>query len=223
MANTVQAYTYVYGTDGKATERTQIAGKGKGTKTVYTYDDLGRVYTAESRNEDGSWNRDYYVYRNDEDTGFSLVWEYDNLNGSYLKFTFDENGDVIFEEQAKDGEVTKKEYTRNADGEMLSQKITYPDGTYWSIVHTYDDCGRQRSKETVEPDGTWEKETYNAAGRLLTQETHRGLTTTITWELRYYPEELPEEQEQQRISSLGGCRQAADYFVDGIYTHTWDQ
>ena len=219
LVNTVKAYTYVYGAEGKATERTQTAGKGKGTKTVYTYDDLGRVYTAESRNEDGSWTRDYYVYRNDEDSGFSLVWEYDNLNGSYRKFTFDENGDVIFEEQAEDGEVTKKEYTRNAEGKMLSQKITYPDGTYWSVAHTYDENGRQRSKETVEPDGTWEKETYNAAGCLLTMESHYGVVSTFTWELRYYPDEMPE----QMSSRIVGCRQAADYFADGIYTHTWDQ
>lgn len=135
------------------------------TNEAYTYDADGNVLTKETRDANGEWEKTTSYYRGGY--RYFYVKEYEHEDGSYRKCTFDEAGNVLTEETGSDGEITKTEYTYDKNGYCLSKKHT-------------------------KADGSWYKETTDAAGNLLGYEDDSGNRITVTWELRYFPDGVPE-------------------------------
>ena len=114
--------------------------------------------------------------------------------------------------------MTKTELTYNADGKVLTQTITKPDGSWHRLSYDYDENNRKVREENAYSDGRWTKETYDAEGHLLTKATDDGRTENYRWELKYYSDDIS----QTAWKNLESCNRVMDDFEDQLYGYEWN-
>lgn len=191
-------------------------GKVLGFEDAIGYDNATRTVTLDvdwkqkvcteqvtiNKNADGT--SDYYRYATDYDEYGNNVRELTNVNGyiSQITYVYDENGFVIHDESADNGEIYAttdyrydeycreiwhyyvngdytREYTAAYDGELLtSESYTYGNGEYARLDYYYNESGDVIRKETFDAGGITDVDTYTytANGSLLTHRYERSET-----------------------------------------------
>lgn len=191
------------------------------TETDFTYDEQGNRLT--ELTWFGNSNGEYIVYTYDDHNNLSQKTAYTitdrdrpeetatlyKVRDAYT-YVYDADGRILQQEHTDGyGSVTKTEYTYDAAGRLLTHKNTYNNDTWDSIAHTYHDNGNVNSTEKIRTDGSWTKETFDAAGNRLSVEDSEGKKTTYEWTLCYYAQDLTQQQE----NDLEQLRLNARYFT----------
>ena len=163
----------------------------KGNKT-YSYHKAGDTVITGS-----------YVY--DEEGRLLEMKELDNTGAvkGWEQYTYDEKGNTLTENTSTDGILwTEVTYTYDEEGRLAAKNTTDGNNEWEKITYTYNADGTLKTEESVGAEGTevvaygydeWgnrltclRQENQTATGR---RETH----TTLTRELHYYPNGVPED------------------------------
>lgn len=138
-----------------------ISFERDGSKTTYTYDSFGNLLTDEVVYKSGSWEKIAYTY---DDSGKMLSYTATTSDGEFcnVSYAYDKYGKLITVQHDGTYLVEKYEdaygynygtvwerisYTYDDAGNMLTEKYTYPDGTYDMSSFSYDNNGNMLTKE----------------------------------------------------------------------------
>lgn len=179
--NDVTQTDFTYDEQGNRLTELTWFGNSNGEYIVYTYDDRNNLLQKAV----------YTITDRDRPEETATLYE---VKDTYT-YIYDADGRILKQEHTDgDGYVTKAEYTYDAAGRLLTHKNAYDNDTWDSITNTYHDNGNVKSTEKIQTDGTWKKETFDAAGNRLSVENSEGEKTTYEWTLCYYAQNLTEQQ-----------------------------
>lgn len=146
----------------------------EGHRTAYTYDQEGRLLTAHSQYDSGTWTKEERQYDelgqilmekntgSAEDSLYICTYEYygPELVKTKIIETATETVTITYDEEGKsltkvivtpDGIRRQGQYHYNENG--LLDKLLYDDGQ--EVAYVYDEDGNQVERHDKNPDGTW--------------------------------------------------------------------
>ena len=175
-----ETYAYTYNDRGYVAGETYQSGAYSYT-TVYTYDERNNLLSEKTTNSDGDEYGVDYTY---DAAGNCLTNAYTGFDGYSSKavFTYNAAGQILTESNVNDfgnGDVSSDTYAYayDANGNCVKKEFSYTqtwDGETSAestvTVSSYDAAGRLLREETTNSDGTSSRSeyAYDAEGRLLT-------------------------------------------------------
>lgn len=188
----VTRWLYVnYNGDERSEMLDEFRYDDKGNKT-YSYHRVGDTAITGS-----------YVY--DEEGHLLEMKELDNTGAvkGWEQYTYDEKGNTLTENTSTDGILwTKVTYTYDEDGRLAAKNTTDGNNGWEKITYTYNGDGTLQTEETVGSDGTvvvaygydeWGNRLTCLRQEDLVTTGRRETNTTLTRELHYYPNGVPED------------------------------
>ena len=168
----------------------------------YTYDDKGNkvssVHRVDGRTITGTYaydEKDRLLEAKEVDAGGAIqLWE---------QYTYDEKGNPLTEHSSTDGILwNKTTYTYAEDG-TLTEKSTGDGNNRWEkTTYQYNEDGTVKMEETIGSSGTTViAYSYDQWGNMVSKLTQRTpakgyrteISVTVTRELHYYPNGVPED------------------------------
>lgn len=212
-------FAYTYDEKHRCTRVVQTDGDGSVFTTDRRYDDGDNLTYERVTYPDGTWYEETATYNaanllekstiDSNGDRHESVYTY-NEAGLLLKrtvaggdytYTYDEKGQCT-KEVWPDGKTVS--YTYDEKGNCLSEKTVISSGDEYSTTYTYDEKGNVLSQESNL--GGQRRFTYDSYGNKLTEESigdaERDYAWQYKWELRYYPDGVPEEVEEIRLENV---------------------
>ena len=198
--NGAYTLTITYDDNGNALTKRFDYEDGHSSESVYTYDANGNQLSVVMT--EGGTYREERVRTYDAD-GNVLTDVYSNSDIGVIHnevYTYEQDGNVVICRDLSDPDNdSTTTLTYRDDGSTLTVDHVARNGVWRKAVYTYDASGNILTKNCSTSNDTVEAYvcTYDADGNLLTKNYTVNIgsdhVATYTWELRYYPNGVPEQ------------------------------